>query len=228
MEKKMGILNRDMQSRWDRLHGEGGTVDALVETFNAMAEIRMKVQYGDYLNYACEALETEEMATMKWKVDRLNWQATAKRIIEEEEKQDEEKTRRTFPLSPTPYLDDVTKAAEKLDCEPRMVRYRILQYAERNNFWHSGISGMIDEARFKALAETIVEDKRALGVVFRGPLVDEIGMRNTIVMVEREWFVKLWVDETSWGKEIQYVPTTKHIEKLVRRADHVEQLDTLG
>lgn len=216
-----GILDRELQSRWDKLHGEGGIVDALVETFNAMAEIRMKVQYGDYLNYACKEPKAEGMATMKWKVDKLNWQAIAENILEEEERQEEEKARRTFPLSPTPYVDDVAKAAERLGCEPRMVRYQILQYAERNNFCHSGISEMIDEARFKALAETIVEDKRALSVIFRGRPGDQIGMRNTIVMIEREWFVKLWVDETSWGKETQYVPTTKHIEKLVRRANRV-------
>ncbi len=218
MENEMGVLDGEMQSRWDKLHGDGGIVNVLVETFNAMAEIRMKVLYGDYLNYACKALKTEEMASMKWKVDKLNWQATAQRILEEEEKREEE-ARRTFPLSPTPYVDDVIKAAEKLGCEPRVVGFQILQYAERNNFCHSGISEMIDEARFRDLAETILEDKRAVNIIFRGRPGEKIEMMNTIVMIEKEWFIKLWVDETSRGKLNQYFPTAKHMEKLERRAN---------
>lgn len=221
MEKEMGILDGEMQSRWDRLHSEGGVVDVLVDSFNAMAELRMKAQYGDYLGYACEALKTEDMATMRWKVDRLNWQATAERILEEEDKREEEEGRRTKPLSPTPFVENVIKAAEKLGCDPRMIRYQILQYAARNNnLSHSGIGEMIEEARFRELADAIIEDKRALGVIFRGRPGEEIQMRNLIVKIEKEWFVELFVHETSHGKVNQYIPTAKHIARLERIADH--------
>jgi hypothetical protein len=224
MEKEMGILDGEMQSRWNRLHSEGGAVDVLVDTFNAMAELRMKVQYGDYLGYACKALKTEDMATMKWKVDKLNWQATAERILEEEARREEEEGRWSKPLSPTPFADDVIKAAEKLGCDPRLVRYQILQYAARknNDKSHSGIGEMIEEARFRELADAIVEDKRALGVVFRGRPGEEIQMRNIIVKIEKEWFVKLFVHETSHGKVNQYIPTVKHIETLERMANRFQ------
>ncbi len=222
MEKEMGILDGEMQSRWNRLHSEGGAVDVLVDTFNAMAELRMKVQYGDYLGYACKALKTEDMVTMKWKVDKLKWQATAERILEEEARREEEEGRRSKPLSPTPFVDDVIKAAEKLGCDPRMIRYQILQYAAQNNhFFHSGIGEMIEEARFRELADAIIEDKRALGVIFRGRPGEEIEMRNIIVKIEKEWFVKLFVHETSRGKVNLYIPTAKHIERLERMANRV-------
>jgi len=229
LEKEMGILNGEMQSRWDNVHGDGGIVELLVETFNSMAEIRMEVEYGDYLKEAYKALKTENMATMKWKVDKLNWQATAEKILEEEERRAEEEGRRISPLSATPFVDDVIKAAEKLGCEPRLVRYQILRYAVRNNFCHSRISEMIDECDFRVLAENMVEDKRALGVIFSGRPGEQIEMRNTIGMVEKEWFSKLWVDETSLGKHIKYIPTTKHLEKLERLANrHVPPVPETG
>ena len=63
------IEHRDgeVQSRWEKIHGPDGLCSALVEVFNAMAEIRMKAEYGDYLAYTCSAWKDDTMNDMRWK-----------------------------------------------------------------------------------------------------------------------------------------------------------------
>ena len=49
-----------------------------------MAELRLKAEYGDYLAYTCTALKGEGMNDLIWKTEKLDWQAVAKQIREEE------------------------------------------------------------------------------------------------------------------------------------------------
>ena len=149
------------------IHRNDGLSHTLVELFNAMAELRMVAEYGDYLAYICSALKAEGMNDMIWKVDKLDWQAVAEKIKKEENTLAEQRSRR-LALSPTPYLDDIAKAAHRLGCEVDLVRYQIVAYADRNNFCHSGLKAMIQHGDFQELAERIMEDKRALGFIFRG------------------------------------------------------------
>ena len=113
MAKEVEILDDEMQSRYDRIHGEDGLCSALVEIFHAMAELRMKAEYGDYLAYACTALKGENMKDMIWKTEKLDWQAVAKRVLEEESTLAKEKLR-YLAFSPTPHLDDIAKATDRL------------------------------------------------------------------------------------------------------------------
>ena len=64
MAEEVKILDDEMQSRYDRLHGEDGLCCALIEGFHAMTEMRMKAEYGDYLAYTCSALKAEGMSDM--------------------------------------------------------------------------------------------------------------------------------------------------------------------
>ena len=57
MAKGVEILDNEMQSRYDKIHGNEGLCHTEVELFNAMAERRMKAEYGDYLAYTCSALK---------------------------------------------------------------------------------------------------------------------------------------------------------------------------
>ena len=139
IEKELDILDDEMQSRYEKIYGEGGLCIALVEIFNTMAELRLKAEYGDYLAYNCSALKGENMADMIWKIDKLDWQEVASRIRAEEENRAQDKSHRRAVLSPTPYLDDVAKAASRLGYDESLVRYQILAYAERNDWCHSGI-----------------------------------------------------------------------------------------
>ena len=75
---------------------------------------------------------------------------------------------RGLELPPTPYINDIKKAALRLGYEFGLVRYQILAYAERNSLCHNGIKNMINYGDFMELAERIYEDKRSLEIIFRG------------------------------------------------------------
>ena len=104
-----------------KLHGENGLCFALVDTFNVMAELRLKAEYGDYLAYACNSLKGHKMADLRWKVEKLDWQVVRAMIRAEETTRAERKLRRLDP-TPTPFLDDVAKAASRLGIEESLVR----------------------------------------------------------------------------------------------------------
>ena len=52
IEKEVEILDDEMSSRYEKIHDHEGLCCTLVEQFNAMAEIRMMAEYGDYLVFA--------------------------------------------------------------------------------------------------------------------------------------------------------------------------------
>ena len=45
--KEVEILDDEMSSRYEKIHGNDGLCHNLVELFNAMAELRMMAEYGD-------------------------------------------------------------------------------------------------------------------------------------------------------------------------------------
>ena len=61
MAKEIEILDDEIRSRWEKIHGANGLCFALVEMFNVMAELRLKAEYGGYLAYTCIALKGEGM-----------------------------------------------------------------------------------------------------------------------------------------------------------------------
>ncbi|KAM0796658.1 hypothetical protein BDR22DRAFT_892978 [Usnea florida] len=213
IQKEVEILDDEMASRYEKIHGHEGLCHTLVEQFNAMAEIRMMTEYGDYLAYTYSGLKAEEMNDMIRKIDKLDWQAVAETIKQEEDTLADEKRRRV-DTSPTPYLDEIAKAANGLGYQVDMIRYQILAYADRNNFCHSGLKVMIQEGLFQQLAERIMEDKRALVNIFRGEPSAQIEIRKMIKFVEKEWFVNLWVHDTNKGKDILYLPSEKALKKM--------------
>ena len=185
-----------------------------MELFNALAELRLKVEYGDYLAPTVAALKAEDMGDMVWKVKRIDWQEVGRQVRQEEATRAEEERRR-LPLSPTPYLDDIAKAAAGLGYDFAIVRYQILAYADRNDFCHSGVKNMIQQGEFQELAERIMEDKRALEIIYRGRAHDQIEMRGVIKIVEKEWFDTLFVDERK-GRVVRFVLSGRGVEKMRR------------
>ena len=167
MAQEVEILDDEMQSRFEEIHGPDGLCHVLIELFNAMAELRLKAEYGDYLAYTCAVLKGNDMDDMKWKLDKLDWQEVAERIRQEEKTLAEEKTRR-LPISQTPYLNDIKEAAKRLGHEVSLARYQIIAYAERSNFCHSGLKALIHNGDFPELAKLIMDDKASLDVIFEG------------------------------------------------------------
>ena len=113
----------EMQSRYERIHSENGLCFALVEVFNTLAELRMKAEYGDYLPYACSTLKGNDMDDMIWKIQRLDWRAVAAKIREEEALGAKDTFHHHASHSPTPYLDDIAKAASRLGYEESLVKF---------------------------------------------------------------------------------------------------------
>ena len=206
-------MDDEMQSRYEKIHGPNGLCHALIELFNAIAELRLKAEYGDYLAYTCTALKGNNMDDMRWKVDKLDWQAVAERVRQEEKTLAEEKMRR-LPISPTPYLDDIKEAAKRLGYEVGLVRYQIIANAERNNFCHSGLKALIHHGDFPELAQLIMDDKRSLDVIFRGRPHEQIELRKLIKIVEKEWFDQLWIDETRNARPIKWILSDKGVQKM--------------
>ena len=106
-EMEVEILDGGISSRYEEIHGTNGTdglCDIIVEVFDAMVELRMRGDYGDYLvDYHTStalkgddtrtALKGENMNDMKWKVDKMDWQAVAEEVKKEEARLAEEKRR---------------------------------------------------------------------------------------------------------------------------------------
>ena len=221
MTKEVDILDGEMQSRYDEIHGHDGLCHALVELFDAMVEIRMKAEYGDYLAYTCAALRKESMSDLVWKIDKRDWQEVARQIEKEERTKAQQEARR-LAISPTPYLDDLTKAATRLGYDYSLIRYQIRAYAERNEFCHSGIKGMIDHAEVQELAERIVEDKRALGVIFQGrPQLLTPVEWDTFAVIENVMVGPgrgVWIESITSRTDIDHTLSSAHFSQ--KRANH--------
>ena len=48
MVKEVELLDDEMQSRYDKIHGEVGLFYTLVETSNATAKLRLEAEYNDH------------------------------------------------------------------------------------------------------------------------------------------------------------------------------------
>lgn len=119
-KNELSVLDDVMQSRYDMIHARGGLLDILVKEFNAMAEIHLTLEYGDYLSLACRKLKDKSMDEMQWRVDKVDWEDAAQKIREEEIALEEEQRHRPI-RTPTPYLDSQnpwsgSKGREVSDC----------------------------------------------------------------------------------------------------------------
>ena len=81
---------------------------------------------------------------------------------------------------------------------------------------------MAEHGDLQELAERIVKDKRSLEIIFRNRAHDQIEMLAMIKMVEKEWFLRLWVDETGSRLGVRFNPTEKAVEKIRSRKPEKE------
>ena len=213
MAKEVEILDDEIQSRFDKIRGHNELCRTLVEFFDVMVQSRMKAEYGDYLAYTCTSLKGNDVDDVTWKVDKVDWQAVAERLKKEESTLAERRARR-LPIYPTPYLDDTSEAATRLGYDVSLVRYQIFAYADRNSVWYN-LTGMIHDGHFYGLAKRILEDKRALPVVFRGKPDAQKEMGELIEMVQNEWFELLWMNQ--W-QNVVFLPSHKGREKVLSMA----------
>ena len=82
--REVEVLYGDMNSRYEKIHGPNGLCVVVVDVSNAMAELRLKAEYGDYLAYTCSALKGDNFNDMIWKIQKVDWQVVGSQILEEE------------------------------------------------------------------------------------------------------------------------------------------------
>ena len=74
---------------------------------------------------------------------------------------------------------------------------------------------MAENGDFDELGERILEDLRSLDVIFRDRPHEQIEMRSVIKIVEKEWFLRLWLDETGKQQRRKFVLTDKGTQKML-------------
>ena len=50
-----------LHSYWEKIHGANGTMTALVDATHAFREMRLDIEYGDYLAINCERYRRSDM-----------------------------------------------------------------------------------------------------------------------------------------------------------------------
>ena len=111
-------------------------------------------------------------------------------------------------MTPTPLMDDLELAASKLEFEPALVRYHLMQYAAKS------IEDMVNKGWFIRLAEMIVQDKQSLKIIFREGSEEQIETRRMIVLAEKEWFKRLGINGRSLKRDVYSIATEKPIRKI--------------
>ena len=215
-EAKINKLRIDedmLDSRFHEVHGPDGLCDTLMENAALMIEIRLKVEYGDYLAVSLAKLKEPKFEGFQWKIHpKLSWVDVGRLLKKEKAEMDRHLSSTNLPRPETPWLDDVNKAAQMLAIDEEQLIYEITWYGKRNEFCHSGIKRMIDEADFNNLADRIIADKKSLCAIFKGRPVEQIEMRNCISRIQHEWYRSCYLKN---GKA-QYALSDKGFEKQVR------------
>ena len=183
----------DCEVKRERIHGPQGTCDALVEAVHAFRDIRLDLEYGDYLAIACRKYRTNEMSDMMWKTHpEMDWQDVEAEMATEDRDMKEwiqaQRRGSSAPAPPTPWLDDLARAAARLGMKKTDVRFEIASYAKRNSLVHSNVESLILEARFAELATHIVRDKENLNKLYGDNPRIVIDYRLAIGRLESEWF----------------------------------------
>ena len=190
-----------------------GLIAKLVKSVQAMQEVRMVNEYGDYLALACADLNTlcgEIIGSSKipiWKArPEMDWQAVAAAI--EEERKDLQESRNGWITSwkgtervKTPFLNDIRKAAQILDVPADQIEYEITEYAKRNSFCHTGIKQLIDECRWEELGRKTLFDLQALNGQYAARDAKYEHLRNIIEDIQKKYFMVCKFDNK--GKVVQ-------------------------
>ena len=195
-----------------------------------MIEERPYNEYGNYAAMACKPPRSVRISqgdgekdwVPRWTAESLNWQTVAAKIAEERKGKARSSDtitnnpflpdfRRQAPYVPTPILDGVRIAAERLGISSEQVEWEFDTYAKRNSYCHSGVQRLIDGCDRYALAQRLLEDLDNLAVVHCGPL--QTRMPLTIIRIRDRW---LEICERQLSGQIIVLYTTEATVKTKR------------
>ena len=225
-------IDRDMfTSRWDTMHGYGDLCATLCQCMHAVMEMRMEIEYGDYLAESLKELKKDQFdeavrgKTLYWK-ENGDWQAIAGILDDEQQaiSRRQNSIRLGFlnnPIPETPCLDDVRYAAAKLGIDTEQILFEIRLYAARNATCHVGIKGMVQNCQWQKLADRICWDKKSLSKVFEGQNEAQVRMRITIGRIESMWFDACWMDESG---EVTYLLLKAAVRASKRKQSWAQEM----
>ena len=139
-------LDAALESRWRHEQGPEGLIQLVTDAIDSMIEIRMVMEYGDYLALQCEALNQGDMRRLLWKTTTgCDWKIVANKLREEEKALDIHQENPNSPVPETPWLNDIKTAVERKGLNLDQTIFEIKGYGDRNAMAHIGIERMIDE-----------------------------------------------------------------------------------
>ncbi len=193
LDKNIEALDAALESRWTNEQGPNGLVQVVIDSINAMMELRMWLEYGDYLALHCEQINQGDMRDLLWKTtEKCDWQEVARRITSEEKTLDDHYQNPDSVRPETPWLDDVKTAAERKSLDLNQTIFEIKGYAARNAAGHIGIGRMLDECNWQDLAERVLYDKATMNTVFANEPKKGVMMRVAVGRLANQWFSDIW------------------------------------
>ena len=206
-------------SRFEETHGEGGLCDTLINSTKAMLELRLKIEYGDYLAVNCATLKENRFQGYLWKNGMgkaFDWIKVAELLFEESTSMEEwaKAPKGSKPKPPTPWLQDLERAALELGTSKDQLAFEIQYYAQRNQYCHRGIKHLLDDCDFQALAKRILADRKALRRLYIDHEDDAMNMRSALDRFQEKWFTV--IDE---GPPFTYFVSQEGVLKYHRKKE---------
>ncbi|KAI9714150.1 MAG: hypothetical protein M1812_006478 [Candelaria pacifica] len=224
-------INQDMlESKMEEVHGKSGLCDAITQSLELVAEVRLRTDYGDYMAISLAPYQTPDFDEYFWRFpNKKDWQAVSAALDEERKRMQEYHRRKQVAVGlverpETPLMNDIEKAAEERNTTAEQFAFEIQAYAARNSYCHSGIKRLIDECKWHDLAERVLEDQATLNWVYRNKVNERNEMRRCIQTTENAWFDYCYRTPDG-GLEYQQnaKAITKSNERQVRLRREVEE-----
>ena len=221
LQQEIRVLDGALGSRYELLHGEPGISQALMDTFHMLAEVRIKIEYGDYFAVNTTKLKNYTIDDLTWKGTKEDWQKVARKLEQEEKVYESLRPDERYKAAQL-YHKDVKRMADHLECSEDLIMCQIQQYAERNAFVHSGIGEMIEAGKWQELAEHIVRDKAIIARIYKCRPQEHKKAQESIELVEREWFRAI---KPRPDRSIQWFVSAKILKRLERETAQLAAAD---
>jgi len=191
-EYNITTQDRIGEKLWDDNYGPEGLVQVLHDNVNLMRELRMIIEYGDYLALGLERMCQQDMDDLIWRISTVNWKGVWENIRREQRSLDSYYSApQTIDSKPptTPFLKDTTVAANRTSINEDLILFEIEMYASRNELCHSDLKILINKCNWADLAKRILTDLESVKEVFRLHPDKGQRMKEAIETQKDRWFV---------------------------------------
>ncbi len=165
-------------------------MEALVRNAASMIEIRLFVQYGDYLPESLRRRRGNDFDDMIWKQESVDWSRVAHELEREDQAHDEyyDIWRMKNAKPDLRFSACVSVAAHFIGISAGHLTWEIKAYARRQDTAHNETKELIAVCDWQRLADRIIKDLKLLEAAFPGREQEQIAMRKTIRAFQAEHF----------------------------------------